>query len=102
MNLNLTEVILEDGRSIDTELPLELEELSYGFGTYPIEEKEPMKLEVVRTKKKVLKIHGKSSLTVRIPCDRCLEEVSVRIPLDFEELAFVGSPEEEETMVRLC
>ena len=33
MNLNLTEVILEDGRSIDTELPLELEELSYGFGT---------------------------------------------------------------------
>ena len=97
MNLNLTEVILEDGRSIDTELPLELEELSYGFGTYPIEEKEPMKLEVVRTKKKVLKIHGRSSLTVRIPCDRCLEEVSVRIPLDFEELASVGSPEEEET-----
>jgi uncharacterized protein len=85
MNLNLTEVILEDGRTIDTELPLELEELSDGIGTYPVKEKEPMKLEIVRTKKKVLKIRGKSAITVLIPCDRCLDDVTVPLELDFVE-----------------
>lgn len=84
MKLNLTEVLLE-GRTIDTEVPFELKELDYSFGSFPVTESGPVSLSVVRTQKKLLKIHGKVSLKLTIPCDRCLTDLTYPMDLDFEE-----------------
>jgi len=85
MNLNLTEVLLADGVVITKEVPIELDELAYGFGTFPITEKEPAKITVRKDEMNFLNIHGSAAITAAVPCDRCLEDVPVTIRLDFDE-----------------
>ena len=84
MKLNLTDVLLED-KKFDQEVPIEIERLDYSFGSFPITEKQNMRITAVKDGKKVLNIHGRASITVSIPCDRCLEDVQVPLELDFDE-----------------
>ncbi len=99
MKLNLTDVLLEDKR-FDQEVPIDIDRLEYSFGTYPITEKSGMKITVVKDGKRDLRIHGTASITVSIPCDRCLEDVQVPLELDFDERVQTGgadSPEAAES-----
>ena len=85
MNWNLTEVLLEAGKSLTEELPVELEELRFPAGTYKVEGRNSIVLTALHEKNQVLKLTGRGAFTVLAPCDRCLEEVRVPIELDFEE-----------------
>lgn len=96
MNLNLTGVLLEEGRKLETEVPLDLESLSYAFGTFPVKDKSPLKISVVSGKGKVLDIHGEARLTVVIPCDRCLDPVDVPLDLNFDERVNLGAESSDE------
>ncbi len=99
MDLNLTEVLLEEGSKLDAEVPVDLDSLSYSFGTFPVKEKSAAKITVFQDEKKVLNLHGEAHLIVVIPCDRCLEPVEVPMDLKFDERVNLNadSPEKEET-----
>ena len=94
MNLNLTDLLLEETDSIDVEVRMDLDTLTYSFGTFPIREKNPVKLTIVR-EDEVLHIHGRTLLKVTIPCDRCLEDVNVPFDLDFDEYLRKSSGSQE-------
>jgi len=97
MNLNLTEVLLETGKKVSAEVPVELDSLIYSFGGFPIRKKSPAKLTVYQDEKKVLNIHGEVSLTVIIPCDRCLDPVDFPLDLVFDERVNLESESPEDT-----
>lgn len=92
MMLNLTEVLLDDKR-IETEVESTLDRLDYSFGSYPVEDQPAVFLTVEKEDGERLRIHGETVLKVRIPCDRCLESVTVPLELDFTETVFAGGAE---------
>lgn len=99
MTLNLTDVLLDDKR-IDTEVPIGLEKLEYSFGSFRIVEKSAASILVEKKDQELLEIHGKASIKVKVPCDRCLEDVDVPLELDFYETVPSGadtSPEKAES-----
>ena len=99
MILNLTDVLLEDKR-FDQEVPIDLDRLEYSFGTFPITGRTPVRLTIEKDGERVLRIHGSASVTVSVPCDRCLEDVQVPLEFDFDEKVLTGgagSPAEAES-----
>ncbi len=98
MLLNLSGVLSEPYRDIQEEAAIEMEEVSFRNGTFPIVGKEPLSIEASRVKEHELKIAGKGSVTVEIPCDRCLEPVRREIALRFVKDVDFGDPETERLM----
>ena len=71
--LDLTEVILNDGKVIHREVTLELTSLKYRFGDFQIQKATPVELTIENIGERKLSVNGKVHLTVCIPCARCLE-----------------------------
>lgn len=94
MLMNLTDVFSLEGKDIEEYLSLEADEVSYMGNAYPITEKEPVCVKCSNIGKGKALVNGKVSLTLRIPCDRCLKEVMV--PLHFEFTQEVTSPDAAE------
>ncbi|MBU5481762.1 YceD family protein [Blautia sp. MSJ-19] len=80
MQIHLSDITDSEGKVIQLHPELELNEISFQMGNYPILDKVPVELKITNTGNKVLELTGNGSVTVGIPCDRCLEEVSVEIP----------------------
>ncbi len=53
------------------------------MGNFNLVRKPPLSLSIVYVGDKKLEIRGKGEVTAVIPCDRCLADVQVEIPLDF-------------------
>lgn len=85
MILDLSCVLSEQHTPIDTNLPVEMEVFHYDQRNYRITEKSSMHLRIVYAENKRLTISGSCDVVVIIPCDRCLEDVEVKIPLDFHK-----------------
>ncbi|MCD7745879.1 MAG: DUF177 domain-containing protein [Lachnospiraceae bacterium] len=79
--LDLTDVILNDGKTVQYEIFPEMDMLSYRFGSFPVTEKQPGTLEVENTGDHKLIVSGEIELEVEIPCARCLEGVSRRLKI---------------------
>ena len=84
MQIHLSDVTDSEGKHIQLQPELELDKISFQMGDYPILEKTPVELEITNTGNKVLELKGIGSVTVGIPCDRCLEQVAVKIPYEIE------------------
>lgn len=82
--LELTEVILTDGKVIHREVGLTLETLSYKFGDYKIVKKSPLSLTVENRGDRKLFLNGEGEIEVLIPCARCLEPVATGLRIQFE------------------
>lgn len=85
MILNLSEVLSEQHKTIETKVMLEMTDFKVSSTAYEILKKEPVSLSVVYAGEKKLVISGESAVIAKIPCDRCLEDVEVLIPLVFEK-----------------
>ncbi len=85
MQIHLSDVTDSEGKHIQLQPELELDKISFQMGDYPILEKTPVELEITNTGNKVLELKGVGSVTVGIPCDRCLEQVAVKIPYEIEQ-----------------
>ncbi len=96
MLLNLSEVLVEPHSDIDKELPVEMEEISFDGRIFPIAESERLSIHVEHIKGKELRIAGKGSVTVEIPCDRCLEPVREKLFLDFIKHVDLSVPDGEQ------
>ena len=101
MMLNLTQVLLEDKR-IETEVPVGFDRLEFSFGSFPAAGKTPVRLMAKKDEQGRLVIEGKALIEAEIPCDRCLDSVTVPLELDFRETVPVKAdspdqvPEESE------
>ncbi|MCD7885939.1 MAG: DUF177 domain-containing protein [Lachnospiraceae bacterium] len=82
--LDLTEVILDDGKVKQYEVLPELKVLSYRFGDFKILGGGPLTLEVENTGEQKLQISGRIGLDVEFPCARCLKSVSRRLDIQPE------------------
>ncbi len=81
MRIQLAEILLEDGRVLHREVPLEREVMKVGTERFVLSEKSPVILDIANTGSQVIKIEGSCKVSARIPCGRCLEEVEISFPL---------------------
>lgn len=93
--MNLTEVILNEGKVIQRQEEITLKEFKFPFGRYVIEKASPLDLIVENKGKKVLELTGKISFEVIIPCARCLEDVRTSLEVEFNKEVDMKMSEEE-------
>lgn len=95
MQIHLSEISSSEGKCQSYTVGLEMENITFQQGSFPILSKEPVELTITNTGNKVLELEGHSEVTVAVPCDRCLEEVRVSIPLQFQRKLDMKLTEEE-------
>jgi uncharacterized protein len=95
MLLDLSKLLLEDGKVLETGVELEMQEFSTKMGTFPVSRKGPLALTVVHTGNRVLEITGETEMAFRIPCARCLTPVEYPIALHVERTVDMNLTEAE-------
>lgn len=83
--INLTDVILNDGKVLHTQAEISMTSLDFPMGQYPIKESSPLDLTITNEGKKTLHIKGQMQLTALAPCARCLSDVEVPLSIEFDE-----------------
>ena len=95
MQIHLSDISSCEGKCVQVTAPLEMDCITFQMGSFPVLHKEPLELTITNTGKKVLELVGTGGITVSIPCDRCLETVSVEIPISFKRKLDMKLTEEE-------
>ena len=85
MFINLSDVLSEHHKPVDAVVPVEMTAFKSTLGSMPVLEKEDAHIRVTHVKGRELLIKGTCKMVLEIPCDRCLEPVSVEFPLDFSK-----------------
>lgn len=85
MLYNLTDVFSNEGKEIELNIPYEQDIVSNGYETYPILEKSEIKLTLTNIAKGEIVITENCTLTIEVPCARCLKAVSNQLILTVEE-----------------
>lgn len=84
MLVNLTDVFTSEGRTVNMDVPIEMETFSCMYGEYPITEKSPIHFTFEYSSANRAKVSGSAEVTLDMQCDRCLKPVSQKISLAFE------------------
>ena len=82
MLINLSELFTLEGKEKTYTPDIEMDIYHGPGGDYEIVSKEPVVLRIMNLGNRKLEAEGKAMLTLRIPCDRCLDPVEV--PLEFD------------------
>ncbi len=85
MILDLIAVCSNAGMEEDKDVHIDMDTFSSQLGVFPIIKKEPFKLHLANVENKRLLIQGELDVTVSIPCDRCLKEVSRTLHLSIDK-----------------
>ena len=85
MQIHLSDITDSEGKHIQLQLDLDLDKISFQMGDYLILEKTPIELDITNIGNKVLEMKGPGAVVVGIPCDRCLEQVAVKIPYEIDQ-----------------
>lgn len=93
MLLDLSSVLSEQHKPIDTTVSCEMEEFQMKSGVYPVTGREDAHIRVEYAGEKKLKVQGTCRLVIEIPCDRCLSSVPVEFPLEFSREVQTGASE---------
>ena len=84
MLLNLSDVLSEQHKPIDTTVDLSMDAYQEGSASYPFVHKNPVHIIIEHVKGRELLIKADTSLQVLIPCDRCLQPVEIVLDLQVE------------------
>lgn len=95
MLIDLNEVLKNDGRTMQVEVPLTMDSYSDGAGKYPIVSDRPVSLLISNKGNKELHITGNAEIVLMVPCDRCLEDVRTTLNLEFDREVDMNQTEEE-------
>ena len=95
MLINLTELFTRDGKEKDYLCGIDIDRLHTGGAEFDIVEKTPVSLHIRNLGDKKLLMEGHAGVTLRIPCDRCLEPVDCPFVLDMEEELDMAQADEE-------
>ncbi len=85
MNINLSDVLSEHHKPVDTYVPVEMTAFESVLGSMPIIEKNDAHIVVKHVKQRELMITGTCKMVLSIPCDRCLEPVATEFDLEFSK-----------------
>lgn len=97
MLINLSESVTCEDRKKVYEADSSLSSVAFNGETYDIIRQEPFKLTVANTGVRKYFIEGSTSVTLEIPCARCLEPVSYVCELEFDrELALSDQNEDKQ------
>ena len=80
MLINLSKLLSGDLPSITEQVAVEMENFACSLGTFPVTGKSEFPLTISKIGTDKFLIEGETSITLEIPCDRCLQPVSVDIP----------------------
>lgn len=102
MIIDISEVLMNTGRTRQYTVNYEASVFSYKMGDYEVISSEPFVIELTSPVKNKLRIKGSGSVVLAIPCDRCLKEVNTAIDFDIDEEVLIetdGDDEEEQCFV---
>ena len=85
MLIDLNELFKKDNYNMELDLEVTLDEFSSRAGTFTIKDKTPLHLKLFHNKDKQFSVEGQCTLTIVIPCDRCLEDVENKFDISFSK-----------------
>lgn len=91
MLLNLSDVFTSEGKVLHKSVPLEMTSFDSRLGNFPIVEKQPVDFTFTNIGEQKARIEGNVILKLEAVCDRCMEETTVILDLQFDRV--VTSPE---------
>ena len=99
MLVNLSDVLTQQGKTLQTEFEYEPDRFSGSMGEFVITEKSPVRIQAKNTGEGKAYFEGSLDLTFAAQCDRCLKEVPVRLDLRIETVLTAPDTvtEEEDT-----
>lgn len=84
MKIDLFDLISNAGKEMSKEVFFEVNSFCSPMGNYPITEKCPVQLYVKNGQGKKLALKASSHISAMAQCDRCLTDVEVKIPINYE------------------
>ncbi|MCR4587361.1 MAG: DUF177 domain-containing protein [Lachnospiraceae bacterium] len=91
MLINLSEALSTVGFEAERDAGIDMEVYEDGIHSFPITEKEPVHLKIRNVSSGKASLEGSTRVKLKACCDRCLKDVDITIPLEFER--DVASPE---------
>ena len=82
MLINLSKLLSGDQERLTEQVTLEMETFACSLGKFPVTGKERFPLTISKVGTDKFLIVGKTTVALEIPCDRCLQPVTVEIPLE--------------------
>lgn len=95
MQIHLSDISSCEGKCVQRTVPFEMDSITFQAGTFPVTGRTPIELTITNTGDKVLELVGTGRITVSIPCDRCLTESPVDIPLQMKRKIDLKLTDEE-------
>ena len=95
MQIHLSEILSQDGKTVEKNMELDKTSFQLNGEEFTIVEKSPVQLVLTNKGNQELLIKAKVSLSVAIPCGRCLKDVITEFCLDFSREADMKLSEEE-------
>ena len=82
MLINISKLLSGDQERLTEQVTLEMETFVCSLGKFPVTGKESFPLTISKVGTDKFLIVGKTTVALEIPCDRCLQPVTVEIPLE--------------------
>lgn len=95
MQIHLSEVLSQPGQTKDYSGPLAITHFVYGGASCPLRAVEPVRVRIYHKGNKKLEITLQVHVTLQVPCDRCLRDVSVPLAFISELKADMNQTDEE-------
>ena len=81
MLINLSKLLSGDQEKLIEQVTLEMDAFSCSLGTFPVKGKQSFPLTITKIGTDKFLFEGETVVTMEVPCDRCLQPVSVDVPL---------------------
>ena len=95
MLINLSKLLSGDQERLTEQVMMEMDVFECSLGSFPVTEKSSFPLTIMKVGDDKFLIEGETSVTLEIPCDRCLQPVQVEIPLEISRECEKNSEEED-------
>ncbi len=81
MKIDISDMYSLRNKEITEKVHIDMAEVKSKAGSFPVQAGESFDLTITNEEGKRLRLSGEADLTVQIPCDRCLQEVSYPLHL---------------------
>lgn len=95
MVINLFELLSNEGISKQFDVQLDMNEFRDSLAVYPIVSKPSFVLEISNAGKRRVHVKGDVSLSLSIPCDRCLKDVKTDIEFTIDRMIIMDDLDSE-------
>jgi len=84
MFINLTDFFEIKGKQSEINVPVELSVFHSDWNDYPVLEKKDLNFVIKNIGDDKLEINGNTEIVLKGICDRCLKDVSINVPIEFQ------------------